>query len=347
MNKKLIALAVAAGMAAPMAAQAAPTWYGQLQAEVAGHSSDFTATPGVDGHVWQSTGRWTNDGTQVEDDKRGRLGVKGKEDMGGGLSAIYKFEWQVDTTTADVDDGDRNAFVGLKGNFGTIKAGSLKSPYKYFGGVKYDPFVTTSAEARRYGGMTSGQFGSNGFWNNSVSYQNDFGAANLWVTYTPDERGSTDGDYAAGLKFSGSNYEAFVATAHDADDDAVSTNTALTFDAVKVGGQFKSGPHKISAQYEMTTQETAGADEDGTVLYVNYDMKMGKNIFTATYGMSELDKGGNIKPEGTFMRIGLTHKFTKSTRAMLAYSNANLDMTSDGGIDGDKSVLLAAMRVDF
>ncbi|MDZ7803826.1 porin [Thiohalophilus sp.] len=345
MNKKLIAIAVAAGMAAPMAAQADATWYGQLQAEVASHSSDFTAAA-FDNHVWQNTPRWTNDNLQVEDDKRGRLGVKGSEDLGGGLAAIYKFEFQVDTTTADVDDGNRNAFVGLNGGFGTIKAGSLKSPYKYFGGVSYDPFVTTSAEARRYGGMTSGQFGSNGFWDNSISYQNDFGAANLWVTYTPDERGNQDGDYAAGLKFSGSNYEAFIATASDADQDNNEATPDLAYDAMKIGGQYKSGPHKLSAQYEMTTQETGGGDFDGTVLYVNYDMKMGKNIFTATYGVSELDRGGN-DPEGTYMRVGVTHKFTKSTRFMLAYMNANADWSTAGGIDGDKSTVMGAMRVDF
>ncbi|MDY6980026.1 MAG: porin [Pseudomonadota bacterium] len=352
MNKKLIALAVAAGMAAPMAAQAEATWYGQLQVEAAGHSSDFADIPAAtfdasadfDDHVWQNTGRWNNDGTQVEDDKRGRLGVKGKEDLGGGLSAVYQFEFQVDTSTGDVDDGDRVSFVGLNGNFGTIKAGSLKSPYKYFGGVKYDPFVTTSAEARRYGGMTSGQFGHNGFIQNALSYENNFGGAELWVTYVADERNNRDGDYAAGLKFSGSNYEAFVATASDADQDNDETTPDLTYDAMKVGGQFKSGPHKISAQYEMTTQETGANDIDGTVLYVNYDMKMGKNIFTATYGMQELDLGAGVEPEGTFTRIGVTHKFTKQTRAMLAWSNSNVEIS---GVDADKGTIMGAMRVDF
>ncbi|MDZ7661961.1 porin [Thiohalophilus sp.] len=381
MNKKLIALAVAAGMAAPMAAQAEATWYGQVQMEVGSHSSDFLdegAIPAefddsagflggfagslTDGHIWQGGGptssRWLKDGTQLEDDKRGRLGVKGSEDLGGGLAAIYQFEFQVDTSTGDADDGDRNSFVGLKGGFGTIKAGTLKSPYKYFGGVSYDPFVTTSAEARRYGGMTSGQFGSNGFWTNSVSYQNDFGGANLWITYTPDERNNRDGDYAAGLKFAGSNYEAFVAMAHD--NDTNNTEEVATFDpafdALKVGGQFKSGPHKLSAQYEMTTNEEpygAGSDDnEGTVMYVNYDMKMGKNIFTATYGMSELEVGGagGDSAEGTFMRVGMTHKFSKSTRAMLAYSTAEIDY-SGFGVGSlntfSKDVLMGAMRVDF
>ncbi|MDZ7661962.1 porin [Thiohalophilus sp.] len=373
MNKKLIALAVAAGMAAPMAAQAEATWYGQVQMEVGSHSSDFLDEGGVpadfddsagflvgavtDGHIWQGGGptssRWLKDGTQLEDDKRGRLGVKGSEDLGGGLAAIYQFEFQVDTSTGDADDGDRNSFVGLKGGFGTIKAGTLKSPYKYFGGVSYDPFVTTSAEARRYGGMTSGQFGSNGFWTNSVSYQNDFGGANLWVTYTPDERGNRDGDYAAGLKFAGSNYEAFVAMAHDKDNGNV-VNEDSAFDALKVGGQYKTGPHKISAQYEMTTDENpygAGtADNEGTVMYVNYDMKMGKNIFTATYGMSEVDvKAAGETVDGTFMRVGMTHKFSKSTRAMLAYSTSEIDYSgfSLSPNTFSKDVLMGAMRVDF
>lgn len=62
-----------------------------------------------------------------------RLGVKGSETLDGGLTAIYQFEFQV-----AVDDGDndgstfsqRNIFVGLQGEMGTVKLGKFDTPLK-------------------------------------------------------------------------------------------------------------------------------------------------------------------------------------------------------------------------
>lgn len=51
-------------------------------------------------------------------------------------------------TAAPMPVPARDLMVGLKGGFGTLELGSLKSAYKYGGGVKYDPFVATMLEAR-------------------------------------------------------------------------------------------------------------------------------------------------------------------------------------------------------
>jgi len=55
-----------------------------------------------------------------------RLGVKGKAELTESLDAIYKFEYET-----SLDDGDkkgqtftqRNIFVGVKGDWGTVMAG--------------------------------------------------------------------------------------------------------------------------------------------------------------------------------------------------------------------------------
>jgi predicted porin len=63
------------------------------------------------------------------------LGFKGKEDLGGGLQA----EFQIEGTLA-VDDGNaagftwnRNTFVGLTNNYGSIKLGLMDTVFKEYG----------------------------------------------------------------------------------------------------------------------------------------------------------------------------------------------------------------------
>jgi len=250
MNKKLIAMAVAAGFAVPMSVQAGPTLYGHLQAEIASESCDETAgvcdntgmnnAANSSGVVQGGGGRFQQD-IGIDDNKRGRLGVKGSEDLGGSLKAIYKFEWQVDTTEANSNDGSRESFVGLKGGWGEFKIGSLKSAYKYMGGVKYDPFVTTEIEARRYGGMSWGTYGQNSFLRRNVSYKNKFGMAKLWINYGLSEQDGEDGDYVVGLSFGNKKWEAGAVILEDADtnnDPSTTTNrTREAYSALKVFGK--------------------------------------------------------------------------------------------------------------
>ena len=67
-----------------------------------------------------------------------RLGVKGAEDLGGGLKAVYNYEIKVDPTINTGFEAARQGLVGLAGNFGTVAAGYLQTTAWDFGG-KFDP----------------------------------------------------------------------------------------------------------------------------------------------------------------------------------------------------------------
>ena len=114
MNKKLIALAVAAAVAAPAAmADTSVTLYGQVKAGV----ESVKIQDGVSK-------------TRVSDETS-KIGFKGEEDLGSGLKAI----WQVESRVRPDDGGQgtfasRNSFVGLGGGFGAVKLGRHDSPYK-------------------------------------------------------------------------------------------------------------------------------------------------------------------------------------------------------------------------
>jgi len=355
MNKKLIAMAVAAGFAAPMPVMAAPTVYGQMQVEISSEGCDLevnnscTGTT-TDGQVIQGGGGRFQKDVGVADNKRGRLGVKGSEDLGGGLKAIYKFEWQINTTDGNPNDGARESMIGLKGGFGQFEVGRLKSSYKYYGGVKYDPFVATELEARRYGGMTTGAFGSNSFLSNTVAYQNKFGMASFRITYNPDEQAGTDGDYTLGLKFGNKKWEAGFAVAHDEDQANVVNNTnKLSYDAAKVFGKVKFGKIGIRGQYESTSFEFANGDEDGTIIFLGVDFKVGaKTTLVAQIADNTVEFGNLVDQDGTYYALGVIHKFSKKTRVFGGYGKMEVDNADNvQGVNNGRDVISVGLRVDF
>jgi predicted porin len=300
MNKTLLAVAVSAAMVASTAAVAGDVVvYGQAQVEVASYS----------------------------------------EDLGNGLKGIAQFEFKADASDNTVDNtsgaslSGRVSQVGLSGGFGTVVLGNLKSPYKYTGGVKYDPFVTTALEARKNGGMTSGALGHNGFVSNLVAYASPKGPVTASVGYGPSE---DDGLVALDVKYSQGGVEAFVAYV-DAGDrlNGGVAGDDTGYSATKVGGQWKSGPHKISGQYEMTEATDAANNKvEPTVLFLGYQMKMGKNTFVAQYGDTDHDTTAD---NTTYMALGVIHKFTKMTRLYAGYRD-----TSDV-----ENVVTVGLRKDF
>ena len=81
-----------------------------------------------------------------------RIGVKGSEDLGGGLKAVYQVEFGVnlsDTNNDVVNNADaitmRNSFVGLAGGWGTFLVGRHDTPLKISTG-KLDLFADTMAD---------------------------------------------------------------------------------------------------------------------------------------------------------------------------------------------------------
>ncbi len=356
MKTKLLAAAIAAGLVAPVASNAAPTLYGQLQAEISSEDRDNNNTT-ADGRVVAGGSNVNSSGSIVEDvgvndNKRGRLGVKGSEDLGGGLKAIYKFEFQVETTTGDVDDGNREAYVGLKGSFGTVRLGNVKSPYKYYGGVKYDPLVATEIEARRYGGMSTGDFGQNGFLDRNLNYENKFGMVSFWGSVGLSEQNGEDGDLVLGIKFGNKKWEAGFAYAHDEDinNDTSTGHVDQSYDAMKIFGKVKVGSMvTLKGQFEdLTEEQTSGADQEGDILFLGADFKFGKSLLVVQLGQGTWEVSGSPDQESDYFAVGFIHKFSKKTRAFVGFGNTDIDnMNNSSGTNNSRDALTAGMRIDF
>jgi predicted porin len=125
--KKVLSLAIAAALVAPAAAMADATLFGKAHFIIQNTDiDDGTACSTCDGDVWSV------------DSIHSRIGVKGSEDLGDGLTAVYHFEFKVNQDSGS-GLGDRNQFIGLAGGFGTVLLGRHDTPMKMSQG-KFDEF---------------------------------------------------------------------------------------------------------------------------------------------------------------------------------------------------------------
>jgi len=132
MNKKIIAIALAGVFVTPLA-MADVTIYGFISAAV----QSASATGGTN-----STYNVPNRGGVT--DQNSRIGFKGTEDLGNGLSSIWQVESSMKSMTeggtsdngAGATFGTRNTFVGLQDNtYGAVRLGYYDSAYKRYTNV--------------------------------------------------------------------------------------------------------------------------------------------------------------------------------------------------------------------
>lgn len=116
MKKTLIALAVLAASGAAMA-QSSVTLYGV--ADMVLHKDKNASTQLTSGGV--STSRW---------------GIKGTEDLGGGLKAGFLFEQKIALDNGAAGPGfNRETYLSLSGGFGEVKLGKIWTAYDDIGGA--------------------------------------------------------------------------------------------------------------------------------------------------------------------------------------------------------------------
>ncbi|ENW3252265.1 porin [Neisseria gonorrhoeae] len=181
MKKSLIALTLAA---LPVAATADVTLYGTIKAGVQTYRS-----------VEHREGKVVGVGTGSEiSDFGSKIGFKGQEDLGNGLKAVWQLEQGASVAGTNTGWGNKQSFVGLKGGFGTIRAGSLNSPLKNTGAN--GNVLEISGMAKREHRYLSVRYDSPEFAGFSGSVQ-----------YAPkDNSGSNGESYHVGLNYQNSGF---------------------------------------------------------------------------------------------------------------------------------------------
>lgn len=187
MKKSAIPLAVAAALGASAVAQADTILYGSARVSV-----DWQ-NPDIDNRFATFFGLGANKDFWEVVNNSSRLGVRGSEDLGNGLSAIYQYEFGIDVTgNTNYFNSNRPRWVGLKGNFGAVTLGTQWTPYYNVIGL-LDQFNSSKAFDFYYNrGVTSTGAGSPTGGGVPVFFKRgiaEYRRGNSFVYTTPDFNG--------------------------------------------------------------------------------------------------------------------------------------------------------------
>lgn len=296
--KKLIAIAIVAAVTTP--AMADTTIYGQLHASV-----DYLT--GVGSEVTVSS-------------NSSRIGVKGSAPLNGGLKAIYKAEWGMDTGHTSSGLTDRNQVVGLAGNFGAVLVGRHDTPMKIIG-RKADLFWSTQLGQNR-NIVNPGQWDRRP--NNVIAYQSPkMGGFQMLGAYVTEDQNSAEafsinGIYKAGPLMVGAAYETHTQELTGGVTDA---------SAVRLMASYKMGRSKLVGFYqgEDGSGGVAGADADTLGLGLAYKVSANGTVKGQYYIRDSV-----VNVDSQLFALGYDHKLGKKTDIYAQYA-----LTKDaGGIGG-------------
>lgn len=127
MRKKLTALVLSA---LPLAAVADVSLYGEIKAGVEGRNIQLQLTEPLQNiQQPQVTKRKSRIRTKISD-FGSFIGFKGSEDLGEGLKAVWQLEQDVSVAGGGATQwGNRESFIGLAGEFGTLRAGRVANQF--------------------------------------------------------------------------------------------------------------------------------------------------------------------------------------------------------------------------
>lgn len=298
MKKRFLVAAVAATLVSPLAAQADATVYGNVHLSIDSPSfDDPTENDNLD----------MNSNTSA-------IGVKGKEDLGGGMTAIFKLEFQVDPSERNNAKGgngaltDRDQWVGLKGAMGSVKFGTMSNNYKQMGG-KIDPMYRTQLEGRGFmgtqSGLHSGAGENGGRSTNTLQYSSPkMGGMNVVFNYTIS--GSDDETMGIGVHYKTKQVIAYVDYL-----DVQGVPTAGESEAAfKVGGSYKMNAMTFGLQYE-SIEDVVGSD----IIFASFNYQLNDNDNVAVT-LGDVDLADDMG-----YAVMYNHKMSKRTNVYAGYGD--------------------------
>lgn len=315
MKKSLIALASLAVVTAA-SAQSSVTLYGI--ADVVIHKDSGVSTKMTSGGV--STSRW---------------GIKGSEDLGGGLNANFNFEQGIDLTDGSLKGSgfDRQAWVGLSGGFGELKLGKTGSAYDDVAYITNPVFDSVLAPTNIW-------FSYNIYnWNpnKGVYYATpDFGGFSAAVSSSfKDAAEDNLRSSALNVKYEGGPL--FVGLAYQQDKvDSGSVKYTL------LQATYDFGVAKLLAGMAKSKLDALGVTADITDLSIGADVPLSDALTLSTgFASTKLDGG----PRGSSFAVAANYALSKRTSVYTGFRKDNSNAVDF--YDGVKSRFGVGMKHEF
>jgi predicted porin len=309
MQKKLLTLAVAGALAAPVAAFAQVTVYGSIDTGIKNQSKVITATGdesrmSVDSQI-KKTNRW---------------GLKASDDLGGGLMANFNLEggFASDTGATPLDFA-RRAVLGFSKGGNSVDLGREYTLNFKTQGI-YDPL------SHDYGGSAGiqGGVGTAGVrTSDSVTAAFRFGAGGVAVQYG---MGEVAGDNGAGsliavngdMKFGPAQIGAAFSSREAA---AGGTST----DTTQVGGNYKMGAFTFRLGLAMEDDETGGTESQKISGGVQYDFSPTLTGRVSLYDLSVDNTAGAELGSARTLVLNVEYSLSKRTLVYAVFDRKTLE----------------------
>jgi general bacterial porin, GBP family len=336
MKKTLIVAAVTASFATAASAQSSVTLYGLIDAgltfvnneaslKTKGHGSTFSATSGnLNGSRW---------------------GLKGQEDLGGGVKAIFTLESGFNIMNGAAGQGDafgngvssrtfgRQAFVGLtSNNYGTVTLGrQYDSVVDYLG-----PLTANGSWGGTYFAHIADNDNTDNTFriNNSVKYQSanysGFSFGGLYGFSNDSTSFSANRAYSAGMSYA--NGPLTIAAAYLQTQGADSNDSGAVTESLL--------PSQTQRTYGVGANYSVGALTFGGV-WTQSRMQFGPGDATVRFNNYELNARYNLTPA---LALGGAYTFTDAKNYMPGPNNNDHARYHQFGLQADYSL---SKRTDF
>ena len=319
MKKSLIAIAALAAVGAA-SAQSSVTLYGL--ADVYAGQSKTVETVGAEKVEVKKTG-FNSGGLQGS-----RIGVKGVEDLGNGLKAVFNYEMGFDAIDGALTENGssgvgfgRRAVVGVQGGFGSVLLGR-----------DYTPLFNLLTASTPNGMANTWETTTDAFQTraNGVHYAGNFAGVGVQAfggyaketkkTFTNGVLTSTDVDekstgYGLGLSYANGPFMVGVAGQQFKGENGGVTVSKDT--EAGVGASYDFGAAKLFANYVQLKNEVGVNELKTQEANIGVNVPLGAATLMAQYGHNRLkayDNGVQVgKAKGNDWVVGANYAFSKRT----------------------------------
>ncbi|WP_126446127.1 porin [Sulfuricystis multivorans] len=338
MQKKIIALAVAGLVSGAAFAQSNVTVYGVAD----GYYGRLSADGMMSNNYFNSGGL-----------SGSRIGLRGSEDLGGGLKAVFEYElgFNLDNTAKDATqainkqdttnggngiNGTRQSYVGLGGGFGTVVVGRLQTPGYYIG--KFDALASSTISPQS---ILSGKSGAtiapnnNGRVNNTIAYMSpNFNGFSAVVAFGSGEENTqgAEKESVQGLGLNYANGPLAVGYVFHHVTNVTANNTAnVDFpnrSEHMIGASYDFGMVKVLGSYQNQKNSGGGLTDPATkrdnIWQLGVVVPVGAGNVHLAYGKYNL-KSTAASDDAKSWTLAYTHGFSKRTTGYAGYNYTSND----------------------
>ena len=316
---RAVAVAVAAlSSGASALAQSSVTLYGRIDLNLTRLSTSAQASLAG---ARTSTSSW--DMTQTS---TSRIGLRGSEDLGGGMAAIFQLESAINADTGSADNNrfwGRESWVGLRGGFGTFRMGRTLTPSQRLAS-NYDPHGTDGIGSFGSSGLLIGLSALPRFQDGLYYETPNFGGFSVFAGAQMDDIADANNDRhkSVRLRYAAGPIDASLAIGDMGNDDKV-TSFGLSY---KVGA--------FTPMFQYHKGERGGVDR--STILIGTLAKLGTGELRAAWSKSDDKRNASatpvVRPEDrTLFAVGYDYPLSKRT---LMYGTIANDSTKRSEVAG-------------